>query len=232
MLSLLSSAAATSARKRQPGPANSARKGQPACHCERTVGGILDMCSQDNVGSACWRTCCQACFAARDPLPRRYHNNVYHQAELAYAMVEAEIIEAGGLSERAFRGDTYHGKVQPTIGCPHGSGMGGSVRRAPHGDHMSLSSSAVPVVRLSLTFLVLSLSLSQVQTIYWRLPLLNWSRAVLRSLLPRVRLVTTDAPPPTGCRGFGAAPAAGAYWRFKSTAKSLRQVNPNPNPKP
>jgi hypothetical protein len=160
MLSLLSSAAATSARKRQPGPANSARKGQPACHCERTIGGILDMCSQDNVGSACWRTCCQACFAARDPLPRRYHNNVYHQAELAYAMVEAEIIEAGGLSERAFRGDTYHGKVQPTIGCPHGSGMGGSVRRAPHGDHMSLSSSAVPVVRLSLTFLVLSLSLS------------------------------------------------------------------------
>ena len=102
------------------------------------------------------------------------------------------------------------------------------------GDHMSLSSSAVPVVRLSLTFLVLSLSLSlslsQVQTIYWRLPLLNWSRAVLRSLLPRVRLVTTDAPPPTGCRGFGAAPAAGAYWRFKSTAKSLRQVNPNPKP--
>ena len=172
MLSLLSSGLATSARKRQPGPASSARKGQPACHCDRTIGGILDVCSQDNDGSACWRTCCQACFAARDPLPHRYHNNVYHQAELVYAMVEAEIIQAGGLSESAFRGDTYHGKVQ---------------------------------------------------TIYWRLPLLNWSRAVLRTLLPRVRLVTTDAPPPTGCKGFGAAPAPGAYWRYKSTAKSMRQ---------
>ena len=73
------------------------------------------MCSKDNDGSACWRTCCQACFAARDPLPHRYHNNVYHQAELAYAMVEAEIIQAGGLSELAFRGDTFHGKVQSPI---------------------------------------------------------------------------------------------------------------------
>ena len=131
MLSLLSSAAATSARKRKPGPANSARKGQLACHCDRTIGGILDVCSQDNDGSACWRTCCQACFAARDPLPHRYHNNVHHQAELAYAMVEAEIIEAGGLSELAFRGDTFHGKVQSAIGCPHGSGR--RLRRAPRG---------------------------------------------------------------------------------------------------
>ena len=174
MLSLLvSSGATTSARKRQPASANAARNGQPACRCDRTIGGILDKCSKDNDGSACWRTCCQACFAARDPLPHRYHNNVYHQAELAYAMVEADIIEAGGLSELAFRGDTFHGKVQ---------------------------------------------------TIYWRLPLLNWSRALLRTLLPRVRLVTTDAPPPTSCRGFGAAPAPGAYWRFTSTANSLRQA--------
>ena len=182
MLSLLvSSGATTSARKRQPAPASAARKGQPACRCDRTIGGILDMCSKDNDGSACWRTCCQACFAARDPLPHRYQNNVYHQAELAYAMVEADIIEAGGLSELAFRGDTFHGKVQ---------------------------------------------------TIYWRLPLLNWSRALLRTLLPRVRLVTTDAPPPTSCRGFGAAPAPGAYWRFTSTANSLRQVSLQPYPYP
>ena len=225
MLSLLSSAAATSARKRKPGPANSARKGQLACHCDRTIGGILDVCSQDNDGSACWRTCCQACFAARDPLPHRYHSNVYHQAELAYAMVEAEIIEAGGLSELAFRGDTFHGKVQSAIGYVRR--VGGSV--VPLGEYTWPTLLGRPCGSVNT-----SVPLSQVQTIYWRLPLLNWSRAVLRTLLPQVRLVTTDAPPPTGCRGFGAAPAPGAYWRFKSTAKSLRQVHlhPNPNPDP
>ena len=64
---------------------------------------------------------------------------------------------------------------------------------------------------------------SSVQSIYWRLPLLNWSRAALRTLLPRVRLVTTDAPAPAGCKVFGAAPAPGAYWKFSETAKALRQ---------
>ena len=90
------------------------------------------MCSKDNGGSACWRTCCQACFAARDPLPHRYHNNVYHQAELAYAMVEAEIIEAGGISKLAFRGDTFHGKVRSTIECRRLM-VGGSA--VPHRRH-------------------------------------------------------------------------------------------------
>ena len=111
MLSLLvSSGATTSARKRQPASAHAARNGQPACRCDRTIGGILDMCSKDNDGSACWRTCCQACFAARDPLPHRYHNNVYHQAELAYAMVEADM-PVNKLSQ-VFRRDLRRGLLR------------------------------------------------------------------------------------------------------------------------
>ena len=95
-------------------------------------------CARDDDGSPCFAACCTACFATKAPLPRRYHNNVYHQAELVYAMAEAELTRSAS-------------NPRPSL-----------------------------------------------RTVYWRIPLLNWSGAMLRTLLPRrasARPRSACAPP-------------------------------------
>ena len=123
-------------------------------------------CAREDDGSPCHVPCCTACFATKAPLPRRYHNNVYHQAELVYAMAEAELTRSAS-------------NPRPSL-----------------------------------------------RTIYWRMPLLNWSGAMLRTLLPRAQLVLgaprNGSSVPPGCRLFGVTPA-GTYFKRNQSAALVRE---------
>jgi hypothetical protein len=97
-------------------------------------------------------------------MPQRYHNNVYHQAELAYSIIEAEL-------------------TRPA------------------------SAHAVPL-----------------HSIYWRLPLMNWTAAMLQLLLPSARVVVGPASVPPDCAVIKGSPSAGAYFRKAESASVLRHA--------
>ena len=101
-------------------------------------------------------------------MPQRYHNNVYHQAELAYSIIEAELTRPA---------DTH----------------------------------SVPL-----------------HSIYWRLPLMNWTAAMLQLLLPSVRVVVgpalTSASVPPDSAVIKGSPSAGAYFRKAESAGVLRSA--------
>ena len=97
-------------------------------------------------------------------MPQRYHNNVYHQAELAYSIIEAEL-------------------TRPA------------------------SAQAVPL-----------------HSIYWRLPLMNWTAAMLQLLLPSARVVVGPASVPPDCAVIKGSPSAGAYFRKAESASVLRHA--------
>ena len=133
------------------------------CQCELET--FAARCISDD---ACDLACCRACAVTREPMPQRYHNNVYHQAELAYSIIEAEL-------------------TRPA------------------------SAQAVPL-----------------HSIYWRLPLMNWTAAMLQLLLPSVRVVVgpalASASIPPDCAMIKGSPSAGAYFRKAESASVLRHA--------
>ena len=133
------------------------------CQCELET--FAARCVSDD---ACDLACCRACAVTREPMPQRYHNNVYHQAELAYSIIEAEL-------------------TRPA------------------------SAQAVPL-----------------HSIYWRLPLMNWTAAMLQLLLPSVRVVVgpalASASIPPDCAVIKGSPSAGAYFRKAESASVLRHA--------
>ena len=133
------------------------------CQCELET--FAARCISDD---ACDLACCRACAVTREPMPQRYHNNVYHQAELAYSIIEAEL-------------------TRPA------------------------SAQAVPL-----------------HSIYWPLPLMNWTAAMLKLLLPSVRLVVgpalASASIPPDCAVIKGSPSAGAYFRKAESASVLRHA--------
>ena len=133
------------------------------CQCELET--FAARCISDD---ACDLACCRACAVTREPMPQRYHNNVYHQAELAYSIIEAEL-------------------TRPA------------------------SAQAVPL-----------------HSIYWRLPLMNWTAAMLQLLLPSVRVVVgpalASASIPPDCAVIKGSPSAGAYFRKAESASVLRHA--------
>ena len=60
----------------------------PSLRCQCELETFAARCISDD---ACDLACCRACAVTREPMPQRYHNNVYHQAELAYSIIEAEL---------------------------------------------------------------------------------------------------------------------------------------------
>ena len=133
------------------------------CVCEFDT--FAARCISDD---ACDLACCRACAVTREPMPQRYHNNVYHQAELAYSIIEAELTR-------------------------------------PADAH------SVPL-----------------HSIYWRLPLMNWTAALLQLLLPSVRVVVgpalASASVPPDCAVIKGSPSAGAYFRKAESAGVLRSA--------
>ena len=137
----------------------------PSLRCQCELETFAARCISDD---ACDLACCRACAVTREPMPQRYHNNVYHQAELAYSIIEAEL-------------------TRPA------------------------SAQAVPL-----------------HSIYWRLPLMNWTAAMLQLLLPSVRVVVgpalASASIPPDCAVIKGSPSAGAYFRKAESASVLRHA--------
>jgi hypothetical protein len=131
------------------------------CECEFDT--FAARCISDD---ACDLACCRACAVTREPMPQRYHNNVYHQAELAYSIIEAEL-------------------TRPAHSVP-------------------------------------------LHSIYWRLPLMNWTAAMLQLLLPSVRVVVrptlASASVPPDCAVIKGSPSAGAYFRKAESVGMLRSA--------
>ena len=133
----------------------------PSLRCQCELETFAARCISDD---ACDLACCRACAVTREPMPQRYHNNVYHQAELAYSIIEAEL-------------------TRPA------------------------SAQAVPL-----------------HSIYWRLPLMNWTAAMLQLLLPSARVVVGPASVPPDCAVIKGSPSAGAYFRKAESASVLRHA--------
>lgn len=133
------------------------------CKCEFAT--FAARCISDD---ACDLACCRACAVTREPMPQRYHNNVYHQAELAYSIIEAEL-------------------TRPA------------------------SADSVPL-----------------HSVYWRLPLMNWTAAMLQLMLPSVRVVVGSAlgsaSVPPDCAVIKGSQSAGAYFRKAESAGVLRSA--------